>query len=151
MDDGPGQGRMDWHCLAVVMKSFSKTQGKQRDYVRKAGDGKVCGPLAAAFDGLEVHVSSPCFYYRYRSISCFDGAVSTYIALYIFKTIIFGAELSLPIQAVLLQSHMRTRTAGQVAIYLVARGSPPRLPRPRTRTRAPVLAAPKEGAAKAAP
>jgi len=29
MDDGPGQGCMDWHCLAVVMKSFSKTQGKQ--------------------------------------------------------------------------------------------------------------------------
>jgi hypothetical protein len=30
MDDGPGQGCIDWHCLAVVMKSFSKTQEKQR-------------------------------------------------------------------------------------------------------------------------
>jgi hypothetical protein len=45
MDDGPGQGYLDWHCLAVVMKSFSKTQGKQREYVRKAGDGKSAGRL----------------------------------------------------------------------------------------------------------
>jgi len=30
MDNGPRQGCMDWHCLAVVMKSFSKPQGKQR-------------------------------------------------------------------------------------------------------------------------
>jgi hypothetical protein len=26
MDDGPGQGWMDWHYLAGVMKSFSKTK-----------------------------------------------------------------------------------------------------------------------------
>jgi hypothetical protein len=30
MDDGPGQGWLDWHYLAVVMKSFSKTDGKWR-------------------------------------------------------------------------------------------------------------------------
>jgi len=45
--------------------------------VRKAGDGKVRGPLAATFNVLEVHVLSPCFYYRYRSISRFDDAVLT--------------------------------------------------------------------------
>jgi hypothetical protein len=68
MDDGPGQGWLDWHCLAVVMKSFSKTREKKaRDDVCEAGDEKVCGPLAAASDEFEVHVLSPCFYYRYRS------------------------------------------------------------------------------------
>jgi hypothetical protein len=30
MDDGPGQGCTDWHCLAGGMKSFSKTHEKQR-------------------------------------------------------------------------------------------------------------------------
>jgi hypothetical protein len=28
MDNGPGQGCMDWYCLAVVMKSFSTTRDK---------------------------------------------------------------------------------------------------------------------------
>jgi hypothetical protein len=55
------------------MKSFSKTQEKiAREYVRKAGDGKVRGPLAAVFNEPDVHVLSPCFYYRYR-----QSAVST--------------------------------------------------------------------------
>jgi hypothetical protein len=30
MDDGPGQGWMDRHCLALAMKSFSKTHDKTR-------------------------------------------------------------------------------------------------------------------------
>jgi hypothetical protein len=51
-------------CYEIVFKNAEK---KARDDVRKAGDGKVCGPLAAACDELEVHVLSPCFYYRYRS------------------------------------------------------------------------------------
>jgi hypothetical protein len=58
----------------IVFKNAGQTA---REYVRQAGDGKVCWPLAAAFNELEVHVLSPCFYYRYRSISCFDGAVLT--------------------------------------------------------------------------
>jgi hypothetical protein len=52
------------------------------------GRRKVCGPVAAACNEPEVHVLSPCFYYRYRSTSCFDGAVLTYLDLYIFKTIV---------------------------------------------------------------
>jgi hypothetical protein len=58
----------------IVFKNAGQTA---REYVRKASDEKVCGPLAAAFNGLEAHVLSPCFFYRYRSISCFDGAVLT--------------------------------------------------------------------------
>jgi hypothetical protein len=98
----------------IVFKNAGQTA---REYVRQAGDEKVCWPLAAAFNELEVHVLSPCFYYRYRSINCFGGAALTSIVLCIFKTIILSAKLSLPIQAVLLRSHMRNRTAGQVAIF----------------------------------
>jgi hypothetical protein len=32
--------------------------------VREADVGKVCGQLAAALNELELHVLSPCFYYR---------------------------------------------------------------------------------------
>ncbi|MCS0583557.1 hypothetical protein NX784_18355 [Massilia pinisoli] len=75
----------------IVFKNAGKTA---REYVHEAGDGKVRGPLAAAFNGVEVHDLSPCFYYRYRSISCFDGAVLTCFDLYIFKTTILNAKHS---------------------------------------------------------
>jgi hypothetical protein len=115
-------------CYEIVFKNAEK---KARDDGRKDGDGKVCGPLAAACNALEVHVLSPCFC-RYRSISCFDHAALTYFDFYIFKTAILGARLSLPIQAVRLQSHMRDRP-----VY--------------PRTRAPVLGGSKKRGSQSCP
>jgi hypothetical protein len=44
----------------IVFKNAWQTA---HEYVRKAGDGKVSGPLPAAFNELEAHVLSPYFYY----------------------------------------------------------------------------------------
>ena len=104
----------------IVFKNAGQTA---REYVRKAGDGKVCAPIAAAFNELEVHVLSPCFYYRYRSVRCFDGAELTQFALYIFKTIVLSAKLSLPIQAVLLQSVLCVSTLVYISTSVLLLGS----------------------------
>jgi hypothetical protein len=59
----------------IVFKNAGRTAP---ECARKASGGKVYGQLAAALHEVEAHVLSPCFYCRYRSISCFDGAVLMY-------------------------------------------------------------------------
>jgi hypothetical protein len=116
----------------IVFKNAGK---KAREWVRKAGDGMVCGPLGAAFSGLEVHVLSPCFYYRYRSIGCFDGAVMTLLLFIYLKQSSLARRF-----------HCRFKLSGCNSLSRSRITAAPPRPPP-----APVLGGSKKGAAKAAP
>lgn len=107
----------------IVFKNARKTA---RGCVHEDGNGKVCGPLAACNEP-EVHFLSPCFYYRYRSISCFDGAVLTYLDLYIFRTTIPSTKLSLRQMPARVPRAGRLQKKGQPKLPHKNRcGNPPR-------------------------